>query len=280
MNPLAERIVRAIIAKRPGFDPVAAFDDIAELNRLAVEMAKAPDSKKYSAFATPVIVGNIKLYPLALGAELWLDRFRSWFAGKPDGCDVAYLFALAHGHEPVLMHNGFVKKYALLRELDDPESAWNAVNTWALRCTASSDECFAAAATLRSTSRDITPDFKLSVLRVMLEQDTFDAEDAKKTLKSLDEREAKYGSDDVIGSVLSYLLDAFGGTPEYWLWEQPSENIQTLLYAKAQHSKGEPSKDEAKARATWEDEAHGRFWSFQKAFLKKHGGEDEAAAIP
>ena len=280
MNPLVCKIARAVRAANPSFDAIEEFDAIAELDRLAGEMSKRPDSLKFNALPSPVAVGNVSLYPLTLGAELWVEQFCGWFPDKEGAHDVATLFAMAHGWRPAKAKTGFLKSSLLfLHELDRPDLAWKTVYAWAERCTESADAMIEAAKNIRGASRrGITGRFKLDCVRAMLATGSPDG--AATLLKSLDEKQPDSKDDhDGIGEVLSFLMDTYGQTPEYWLWEQPEANVIALLNAKVNREARSAATDEkqVKAREAWEDEAHVRFFAAARAFGRKYGIADVTA---
>ena len=57
MNPLALRVVKRALAEGAQFDPVSAFDEMAELHRLAEEMRKPPIRERLDAWTRPLRSG-------------------------------------------------------------------------------------------------------------------------------------------------------------------------------------------------------------------------------
>ena len=274
MNPLCFRITKAVKAANPAFDAVEEFDAIAELDRLAGEMATRPASLKFDALNLPVVVGTVKLYKLSLGAELWLEKFEGWYANEPGRCDTAALFAMAHPARTIRVNDGLLRSRTVtLQDLDTPEAAKKAVAKWAYTVTESPDDLFAAAKKLRGGARrQISDSFKLNCVRAI----KGDSDAVAALLKTLDEPTPAVKDDaDNIGDLYSFLIDTYGGTVEYWTWEQSADNITALLNAKVNrevraHSDGKAEK----ARESWEDDAHRRFFNAARAFGQKYGIAD------
>ena len=273
MNPVAARIVRAVKAAKPDFDALAEFDSISELDRLAREMCERPAGTKYEAFETPVVCGNVKLYPITIGARHFSEQFAAWFPGEPGRCDTATLFAMAHCYRPATVRKGFMRHSVDLADLDTPEAAKEAVSQWARRCTATAEELLDKANSLLGNRRGVTDGFKLACVRSALA----DGGDIAALLKSLDESAADKTEDDSLGGVLSFLCEVHGETPEYWLWHESESNVFALLTAKTQREIAKHADTQRMARETWEDESHRRFWNAAKAFGRKHGVADVSA---
>lgn len=255
MNPLALRVVKRALAEGAQFDPVSAFDEMAELHRLAEEMRKPPIRERLDALDAPIAVGNVRLWRVSLAAKEWLQRVGRLFPDDDGVKGTALFFALAHARD-----------LATLRRLDDAPTIRKALREWAAGITASVEELQSAVEAMRGAEgRRIGEAFVLAMIKAAPDQ-------AAAILSQLQERDDAEDS-DVLGGVLSFLMSTFPGHPmEYWL-VQSEQNIHALIagHAERQASAVKPAAGKAPP-SPWQVEAHKRFHAAAGAFLAKWTG--------
>ena len=84
--------------------------DLAELDELARRKTRRPPQAVADLLDLPVRLGpdgEIALYRLSLGAWLWLEECAIpwWSDTRPELCDLAFAFAMAHGRTPEAMQD-------------------------------------------------------------------------------------------------------------------------------------------------------------------------------
>ncbi|NLE66055.1 MAG: hypothetical protein GX608_01375, partial [Lentisphaerae bacterium] len=104
-------------------------EDVLWLNHLAGKVIRPTAADELTMLDPPVPCGNVLLWPLSIGARIWLERYgRPWFSGAGDMETLAIAYAMAHSRQP-----------DKLNELKSRLRAHLRVATWSLRlrCTRS-----------------------------------------------------------------------------------------------------------------------------------------------
>lgn len=98
LNLMAEQAVKDLAGSGVPVSPA----DVLWLHEMAERVAQSSDATSLEDWIDlPVVVGNIKLYPLSVAAEYWIrTRASVWFAGDTRLEVLSIAYALAYGREP------------------------------------------------------------------------------------------------------------------------------------------------------------------------------------
>lgn len=190
LHKLAEETIQDL--RRDGIE--CTPEEIIWLNHLAGKVVRPTPADELTMLDPPVPCGNVLLWPLSIGARIWLDRYgKPWFLGTGDMATLVIAYAMAHSRDPVMLE-------ALTSRL---KAHFN-VALWATRITASMAEVNQAIALAR-TPEDV------DLINI-----PFDGE-----------RTPRLAAD--YGDVVAQLCHYFGQTPAYWLWESSEDYCAAML---------------------------------------------------
>jgi hypothetical protein len=267
MHPYAERAVRRVLESGGVIPLPDAFDDLAELERLAQAISKRPEAD-FDAIEPPIYINGVAFHPPTLGVIAWARRVQDWFRDEPEIGELALLYGLTVARS---------KEY---RDLLQKEEARKAVHRWALRnriTVASAREVLALYFPAPpETARDVS----LKALRLEHGDDAAKWPDkalrdaVRGWLEAAVEAE-KAAESNAGGKSLAFLCaETFGPDVDYWLFEA---SLQKLLAAAEMIAKRNEQEAEAEQKAhgiwrapTWAVEAQSRFNVFARAFERKY----------
>ena len=226
-KPKIHKLARDAINKLRSENIEPTLDDIIQLHSLA---------QKTEAIIDPGLllfqfrlVGNIKIYPMTLGARLWiLTTAMKWFEQEQDLLDLAVLYAYANSRTPEKM-----------LKFETPKEARKELFRWASTLNVTQDE-------ITNAFADIVQD-DLSGISVVMDL----IEQIKCNPSSLDLTKAlKYtgGNADVVehGWVIPYialLMHYYPGKSEAeWLWDVSEDICFEMIKKAMEFEKGEDSK--------------------------------------
>ncbi len=244
MHPLVQQTLAKAAAAGAVIDFIADFDTLIELERLAQAIERPPADERLALLAAPIRVGGVDLHRLSLGAIEWLsERGLAWFEGDPLQQDLLVGFVMAHVKAPE----------AFLR-LNAAREARKTIWDWRISVHASKEELGVAMTALLTVA------------------DPGEKTDAGKATR-------RHG----FGPIVAHLVDRFGGSPAYWLWECP-DGFALFMLRHAQRVPapgsltvgigGAPDPDGWYARATW------KFQKAAKAYLARLSGAASAETPP
>ena len=254
MHPAAARVVRQAIAAGGKIDPIAHFDDLVTLDRLAREQQCPSLAEKLHILDQPVLVGEIALYRLSWAAWEWVEQVASWLGDEPIA-EMVVPFAMAQA-----------RSKAPLAAAADERAARRVLEAWARSLTCSLEALLLACSSLLPEPP---------------------ADDTKRKAKAAEGCESGgYGplltrSDPAAsdeggyGPILARLMQEFGQSPDYWLFEVSFDTVSALMSALS-------SQDNAARRAakkgapadprSWEVRNFNAFRRFSKDFIAKVTG--------
>lgn len=232
MHPLVQQTLRKAAAAGAAIDFIADWDDLVELERMAVAIERPPAEERLALLAAPIVVGGVPLYRLSLGALEWLmERALPWFDGDADLQDLLVAYAMAN-----------VKAPEVFLRLHTAKAARTEVLGWARTVRASKAELGLAMTALMSVAE-----------------------------REPDTPAGKSAQSHGFGPIIAHLVDRFGGAPDYWMWECPDGfALYMMQHADRVPAPGSmgiarggaPDPDGWHARATW------RFQKAAKAYLQ------------
>lgn len=164
-------------------------------------------------------VGNLTLYPLTLGAKLWLvSEAHDWFSETDFTSALAMLYAMAFSRDPEAF------------DFRDASHAKKCLTKWGRKITATESELRAAIRELtKSDSDDADAVTLLEQLLDNIRKDPTNLNLAP-SLSYLDSRTTGLETKNIIPSI-AILMKTFGGTREQWLWGDNDETSILLLDA-------------------------------------------------
>jgi hypothetical protein len=218
MNRLASTAVQQITAETGcAWDPVADFDDLAELDRLAAAVTSQTPSAYFRAAMRPhVQVGNVTLHRLTMGATEWLRDADAWTPPHTPARMEAQIFALANARTPEVL--------------------------WRIRGKAELDKALRA---WRRTAGATFEELAEGAVEIMADQEEPPAGPPTPN------QEAQPPSRDH-GWMIELLCSEYGQTVDHWLWRAPLAEINLLL---SHHARRLESQRRAMARARGAKEA-------------------------
>lgn len=173
-------------------DPVEDFAAIADLDRLARACSDMPAESRLLFLDLPVIVGDVKLYRLSWGAIDWMVECAAvWFSDNGSLYDRAIAWAHAHARSP-----GAFRRCASRREAEAEIWRW---------------------------SREISAPWQAVLAAV----DELTSELSSK--KDGTERKDRTRTSDA--PILESLIEQYGKTLDYWLWDISAAVFASLLKA-------------------------------------------------
>lgn len=142
----------------------------------------------------PCQCGNATLWPLSLGAKLWLENYaRRWFRGRHEQTAIA--FAMAHAREP-----------QALQRLKNFARAQFAVLKWAA----------AVSATPAEINRAVAKCLRIDDTELVSVRGPERVEDERSTATDY-------------GDCIALLCHYYGETPAHWLWSVSEEECAALI---------------------------------------------------
>lgn len=190
-HKLAESAITEL--RRDGVDPEP--DEICWLNHAASVVCSAANAD-LACLDLPVPCGNRLLWPLSIGARIWLESVAPWFKGLGDMEEFLVAFAMQYARNPVILME---HQHSRLKTF------WR-VATWAAGCSATRAELRAAIA------RALAPE-DLDLVTISGPQP---------------KRATRVESADY-SDVISMLCHFYGQAPDYWLWRASETLCESLL---------------------------------------------------
>lgn len=191
MHMLAQSAVRDLVAQGVTLDPVADFDDLVELNRLALECENVSSAwKSRRAFFPTVGVANVTLRRLSIGARIFFAEEVSPHLAPDDCSQVAALaWVMAHSDRP---------DHHLWPLAGNPEAVRNAVQTWMKSLGATWEELDHAVAKNLATEQPAR-------------------------------RAVKKSTEPDYCAICASLAENFGRDPVWWFWEAPEQLVAEMM---------------------------------------------------
>lgn len=268
MHPYALRAVRRVLDAGGSIPLPDAFDDLAELERLARAISRRPEPR-FDEIGAPLYVKGEAFFPPTVGSIAWARRVADWFHGEPELAELALLYGLT------LARSG---EY---RDLLDREKARAAVHRWALRSRVTVADAREVLALMFPPQRETEHAVRLKALRSEHGEDAAKwpepalRECAAAWMETARAAEAAESDSSIHKSVIFHVMREFGGTLDYWIFEAP---IDHLLAAADELLKRQEAELAAERRAAggaaterWAVEAQTRFNLFARAFERKYG---------
>ena len=232
MNALVNKVLRKVFPGNVAV-PRAALDDLFALEALAGAATARTQSEQLTAAAAldlPVDIGDVKLWRLTMAGCEWLTQIeRDWFAGDPRMMEIAVVWACAHGRDR-----------AAFAELGGRFKTAFKLAAWARWQNV-------AWQALAATVKALLPKQSAPA----------DTEPAQ-----LDDDAGAY-----LGGVLGALIENFGQTADYWLWDVPQETALALLARLGARAEAEAGERVGPRQIA----AHKAFAAAAKAFDAKWG---------
>jgi len=197
LHPLAKNAIDELAREGITCTP----DEIFWLQELAGEIQEgaSKDLNRFAGFPTPC--GNVRLWPLSIGARRWFRSVSTWFDFDDQIFILALGFTMAHGREPDF----------LLSITNRAAAIWK-ILAWSRRLTCSLAELSRA---IDATSEQ---DEHVDILNPR-EENEKETGIARHTTARPD-----------WGAALARLSHYYPGhTLGYWLWELPDETVAILL---------------------------------------------------
>ena len=170
-------------------------DEILWLQEMADKVVRPTRADELLFLDLPVPCGNILLWPLSIGARLWLEQYgRPWFVGAGDLEELVFAFAMAHSRQP-----------EILASLTSRLKARVKVAFWACK--------------IRATRHELA-----EAVALCIGQDNNDLIEVKSPKPP---KEQIQTSD--YGDCVALLCHFYGQSPEHWLWKVPEEECTKLL---------------------------------------------------
>lgn len=195
-HKLAESAIEEL--RRAGVEPEP--DEICWLNHAADVVLSAATADDV-CLDLPVPCGNRLLWPLSIGARIWLTKVAHWFKGLGDMEMFLVAFAMQFSRDPIIL---------MEHQCSRLKTFWR-VATWAACCSATRAELRAAIA------RALAPE-DVDLVTISGPQP---------------EKKTRVESADY-SDVISMLCHFYGEAPDYWLW-RASENLCEALLRKVKN---------------------------------------------
>lgn len=194
-KPILHEMARSAIAELAKAGIACAPDEILWLQEMAAKVVYPTRADELLYLDLPVPCGNTLLWPLSIGARLWLKNYgQPWFQGT-DMEDLVFAFAMAHSRRP-----------EIFQELTSQFKARLQVAQWAAGLTATRAELNEAFA------RCISPeDYDL----VEVQGGPHEKKEAPSAVE--------------YGDIVALLCHFYGETPEHWLWKTGEDQCADLL---------------------------------------------------
>ena len=182
---LAREAIRELEASGVRVTP----EEVLLLNRLG-ELSMAPDDFQLLTFCYKSY-GNLKVYPLTLGAKLWLQRFESDYPEDQLLQSMAIIYALGNARNPERFDFSDVK------------------------------EC---RKTLTAFSKNIN--LTESEMEKLMLSVTSESVEGK---KSITPEGFKVEEDFSMMPALALLMNTYGKSTQYWLWEETEDTVNKYI---------------------------------------------------
>jgi len=182
---LAREAIRELEASGVRVTP----EEVLLLNRLG-ELSMAPDDFQLLTFCYKSY-GNLKVYPLTLGAKLWLQRFESDYPNDKALQSQAILYAFNNSRNPDMLD--FKDDKECRKKLYDFNKKIN-----------------------------LTEDEALKLVDLV----TSESVEGK---KSITPEGFELDKDNSLIPALSLLMNTYGKDTQYWLWQESEEVVQNYL---------------------------------------------------
>ena len=133
MELAAQHVIDKLLTETGHVLTVGDYDDLARMNALAKAVRCPADEDEQSLWAAPALAGAALLYPLTLGAALWIEEnVLPWF-GETGMSDLTMAWALTQRHTP-----------ERIWAISGPRECTRVVKKWARRLNCTRDELTAA----------------------------------------------------------------------------------------------------------------------------------------
>jgi hypothetical protein len=267
MHKFADRVVRRVLDAGGVLPLPAAFEDLAELDRLAAAIEK-PEQPAFDLIESPVYVNGTAFFPPMLGCIAWARQVAEWFPEEPELSELALLYAL---------HTARSKDY--LRITDERE-ARRTVHDWAKRTDVSAAQAREVLRVLLPDPR--APDEAIALRALRMEHGDQAAKwpeaaarAAVRAWLALEIRAEQAASDEgLYKGIVHDCMREYGGTADQWIHET---SIRRVLAAADESQRALEAESDAEAAAKgvggasrWSVRAQKRFNVFAGAFERKY----------
>lgn len=186
------------------------------LDKLAEKTCIVHDYKMLKSDFTTV--GNLKLYPLTLGASTWLKTDATeWFGDNDTLMPLCLLWASCYSYD--------LDKFIF----DDANKCAKTMIKWGKKIKVDKDKLTKAVETLLYGEESTDAEELLADLlnQILTNPEKLNLCPAMNYL----EPNITKGTDKEYGNIpiITYLITNLGGTVEYWLWEHSWENAQLIM---------------------------------------------------
>lgn len=210
MNQAAKAKIQELLNDTGHVLCVDDLDDINLLNEATEKIANSQTEDFWPLLDRPVIVGNMTLHCLTIGAHLWMIEFCQRAQDEqPEMWNTVIAYALAHAED-----------LPALEKITNSATPWLRLRMWAF--------------TVRATTRGLERAFHklLPGYGEVIEDNG--SEDGQCTPPNGgDSTEKTYGS------MIAFLTREVGATPDYWMWHESIETIGGYIEDAAERARRE-----------------------------------------
>jgi hypothetical protein len=212
LNKLGRESINGLIKK----NITLTADDIVTIHELSKRATSGLLDSRLLLMASKK-VGNINIYPLTIGARVWLQTMiKDYFESDPIYYGLALLYAHAFARSPEKLN------------FDDPEKIKVDIMNWAKIANVTESEFNEV---VESLSHNVPKDEILEILLDITQQikrnpNTLNLKNVYELYDRIEyENEHK---EDVIPAV-AILMKQYGQTLEHWLWKESEETCVALI---------------------------------------------------
>jgi len=216
MHPLTNDALKRLKAEGINVTP----EDAISLNCFAEKTSKPSDQRLLEHSGK--YCGNVEIFPLTLGAKVWLKgQALEWFENEQDIYYFALFYAMAHSRFP----DKFVFKNA--------KECRKVLHKWAKTINVSEDELLKLGGLneedpVEGVLKDLYDQIKEHPSRLNLIP----------VIKHLNGRRESHREEGTSG-IVAWLIANCGQTVEYWLWERSWDETEELIKATQKNMTGE-----------------------------------------
>lgn len=260
MNQTLKSALRELKSEGVILDPIDDLEHILTLDKLSNEIDNPTSAPgEVGAFCPSITVGGLTLYRLSIGANrFYTETCVPWLDGDAYRQDLAYAFCMAHSNTPEVLWSFAVPPRSTLKGARD--RFIKALGAWEKTLTVSMAELTAAIkAFLDTRPAGSAPKpgpraYRSALATLHAWRPIPDAYrlPAEAALVALEAENAE--TPECYGPVIEMLTREHGRTREDWLWRTPEDEIEMLLYNRAERIDSE------------DRDQYGRFMRAHRAF--------------
>jgi hypothetical protein len=251
MTALLKSALRQLQGDGIQLDPVADLEHLVKLYELARSVQNIPAPPEQIALLRPAAaVGDLTLYRLSLGAEMFLrDCVLEWWP-EGDFQNLAVVFLLAHARTPEVFWDCVAERRHWWQWRSGQATFRARVERWAARQGATREELLRAA----NEFLDVGPR----------------APEPKR-------REDEPASEN-LGWLIEMLVREYGHDAEHWLWHATTEEVRYLLDARAARAEREARAASGRGKAPDPDDRFIRALHAFKSYVARVREEKKGPA--